>query len=358
LCMPVLLQGKLTSMLYLENNGAPGVFNVTRLETLQVLSGQMATSLENAILYKNVETALAQEKQAKQAQIEINEAISRFVPKEFLQLLGKENLVAVRLGDNIAREMTVLFSDIRSFTTLSESMTPEQNFRFINSYLKQVGPSVHEHNGFIDKYIGDAIMALFDSPDDALTASVKMFTALDIWNRGRMKAGYPVVRIGIGVHSGALMLGIIGEQSRMEGTVISDTVNLASRLEGLTKYYGAAMIISDITHQKLKEPDKYSYRVLDRVRVKGKQEPVSILEVLSAESEEPRALKEAARVDFNEGQQLYLKRSFREAASSFARVLKANQKDRAAAVYYKRCKHFQANGVPDDWDGIEKMNTK
>src|SRR6185295_4182850 len=112
----------------------------------------------------------------------------------------------------------------------------------------------------------------------ALTASVKMFTALDIWNRGRMKAGYPVVRIGIGVHTGALMLGIIGEQSRMEGTVISDTVNLASRLEGLTKYYGAAMIISDITHQKLKEPDKYSYRVLDRVRVKGKQEPVVVLE--------------------------------------------------------------------------------
>lgn len=358
LCMPVLLQGKLTSLLYLENNGAPGVFNVTRLQTLQVLSAQMATSLENAILYRNIEAALEQEKKAKQAQIEINEAISRFVPAEFLRLLGRDNIVGVELGENIAREMTVLFSDIRQFTTISESMTPEQNFKFINSYLKQVGPAVREHKGFIDKYIGDAIMALFDSPDQAIAASIDMFRVLETWNRGRALAGYILVKIGIGIHTGDLMLGTIGEQSRMEGTVISDSVNLASRLEGLTKYYGASLIISGKTHERLKEPEKLSLRTLDRVRVKGKKDPVVIIEVLNAEPEEIRLLKEATRADFEAGQAAYLNRDFPGAARHFYAVAKKNQKDRAAAVYYKRCKALETSGVPDDWDGVESMYRK
>ncbi|MCE9598195.1 MAG: GAF domain-containing protein, partial [Spirochaetia bacterium] len=358
LCMPVLLQGKLTSLLYLENNGAPGVFNVTRLETLQVLSAQMATSLENAILYRNIEAALDQEKKAKQAQIEINEAISRFVPAEFLRLLGRDNIVGVELGENIAREMTVLFSDIRQFTTISESMTPEQNFRFINSYLKQVGPAVREHKGFIDKYIGDAIMALFDSPDSAIAASIDMFRALESWNRGRALAGFILVKIGIGIHTGDLMLGTIGEQSRMEGTVISDSVNLASRLEGLTKYYGASLIISGQTHERLKEPEKLSLRTLDRVRVKGKKDPVVIIEVLNAEPEETCKLKEATRPEFEAGQTAYIKRDFTGASKLFYAVAKKNQKDRAAAVYYKRCKLLETAGVPEDWDGVESMSRK
>ncbi len=358
LCMPVMLQGRLTSLLYLENNGAPGVFHTGRLESLQVLSAQIATSLENAQLYENLQAALNQERQAKQAQIEVNEAIKRFVPSEFLTLLGKENIVSVQLGDNIAREMTVLFSDIRSFTSISEAMTPEENFRFINSYLKQVGPVVRQHRGFIDKYIGDAIMALFNEPEDAIAASVGMFRALEAWNTGRVQAGYPVVRTGIGIHTGDLMLGTIGEQNRMEGTVISDHVNLASRMEGLTKIYGVSLIISGTTLARLRDPASISFRTLDRVLVKGKQEPVTVIEVLNAESNEVRALKEKTAPLFSEAQQLYNGRQFEAASVLFRKVLSSNPQDRAAAIYFKRCKVYQEKGVPDDWDGVEKLNTK
>lgn len=358
LCMPVMLQGRLTSLLYLENNGAPGVFHTGRLESLQVLSAQIATSLENAQLYENLQTALNQERQAKQAQIEVNEAIKRFVPSEFLTLLGKDNIVSVQLGDNIAREMTVLFSDIRSFTSISESMTPEENFKFINSYLKQVGPVVRQHRGFIDKYIGDAIMALFDQADDAIAASVGMFRALETWNRGRIQAGYPVVRTGIGIHTGDLMLGTIGEQNRMEGTVISDHVNLASRMEGLTKIYGVSLIISGTTLARLRDPSAVSFRTLDRVLVKGKQEPVTVIEVLNAEPEEIQKLKQSTAHLFAEAQQLYTGKKFEAAAELFRRVLSSNQQDRAAAIYLKRCRVYQEKGVPEDWDGVEKLTTK
>lgn len=358
LCMPVLLQGRLTSLLYLENNGAPGVFHTGRLESLQVLSAQIATSLENAQLYENLQKALDQEKQAKQAQIQINEAIKRFVPSEFLTLLGKENIVSVDLGDNIAREMTVMFSDIRSFTSISESMTPEQNFKFINSYLKQVGPVVRQHRGFIDKYIGDAIMALFDAPDDAIAASIGMFRSLEIWNQGRIQANYPVVRTGIGIHTGDLMLGTIGEQNRMEGTVISDHVNLASRIEGLTKIYGVSLLISGTTFARMRDPASISIRTIDRVQVKGKNEPVTIIEVLNAETDAVRKLKEQSAPLFHEAQVLYAKKDFEAAAALFRKVFTSNQQDRAAAIYLKRCKIYQEKGVPGDWDGVEKLNTK
>ncbi|HQI17957.1 MAG TPA: adenylate/guanylate cyclase domain-containing protein, partial [Leptospiraceae bacterium] len=358
LCMPVVLQGKLSCILYLENNGAPGVFSPARLEALQVLSAQIATSLENAKLYSNLERALEQEKLARQAQVEINEAISRFVPSEFLKLLGKENIVGVSLGDNIAREMTVLFSDIRSFTSLSESMTPEQNFRFINSYLNQVGPVVREHHGFIDKYIGDAIMALFDSPDNALMSSIGMLRALEVWNHGRLSAGYAPVRTGIGLHTGDLMLGTIGEKSRMEGTVISDHVNLASRMEGLTKIYGTSLIISNRTQSLLKDPSRFSFRTLDRVQVKGKKEPVIVIEVLDGETDSVRQLKEASRAKFDEAQKLYLSQKFENARSLFIEVLKSNPDDRAAGIFVRRCRLYMEKGVPEGWNGVEQMTTK
>jgi class 3 adenylate cyclase len=137
--------------------------------------------------------------------------------------------------------MSILFSDIRSFTTLSESMMPDENFAFINAYLERMGPVIRDHNGFIDKYIGDAIMALFKNADDALRAGLAMLDTLDQFNAGRRAAGQQPIAIGIGINTGSLMLGTIGERHRMDGTVISDAVNLAARVESLTKdYKGAA----------------------------------------------------------------------------------------------------------------------
>src|ERR1700722_4014378 len=180
-----------------------------------------------------------------------NISIERFVPHAFLAIMGKPSIVEVELGDNKRQNMTVLFSDIRSFTTLSEKMTPDENFAFINTYLAHMGPVIRTHNGFIDKYIGDAIMALFEDADDALRAGLAMHAALEGFNEERRASGLEPIAIGIGLNTGSLMLGTIGEKNRMDGTVISDAVNLASRIESLTKEYHVGLLISQYTYEQL-----------------------------------------------------------------------------------------------------------
>ncbi|MGC8764571.1 MAG: adenylate/guanylate cyclase domain-containing protein [Brevinematia bacterium] len=198
--------------------------------------------------------------------------------------------------------MTILFSDIRSFTSLSESMTPEENFKFINSYLKRVGPEIRNNNGFIDKYIGDAIMALFPQKvDDALNAaiSISMRYKLIEYNQHRKNSNYRPIDIGIGIHDRKLMLGTVGEEKRMEGTVISDAVNLASRLEGLTKLYGVGIIISNYSLERVENKEKYLYRFLDKVCVKGKSTPVEIYEIYNADDDKQKKLKWEQAIEFS-----------------------------------------------------------
>jgi class 3 adenylate cyclase/HAMP domain-containing protein len=211
-----------------------------------------------------------------------NLSIERFVPHAFLEVLGKPSILEVELGDNVRREMTILFSDIRDFTTLSEAMTPDENFDFINQFLESMGPVIRAHGGFIDKYIGDAIMALFDDPDDALRAALTMVETLDRYNERLRAGGGAPIAIGIGLNTGSLMLGTIGEQNRMDGTVISDAVNLASRIETLTKTYKAAILISQFTYDGLADPAVYDIRAIDTVAIKGKSQPVPIYQVFPA----------------------------------------------------------------------------
>lgn len=209
-----------------------------------------------------------------------NQSYSRFVPLEFLKFLGKKNITEIELGDQTQKEMTILFSDIRSFTELSEKMTPKDNFDFLNSYMGKMGPIIRKHRGFVDKYLGDGIMALFpDSPDDALEAALEMKVELDRHNQSRLERNYEPIRIGIGIHTGVLMLGTIGEVERMDGTVISDAVNLASRIEGLTKKYGVDILLSDDSYRKIKNRIKHSFKELGKVSVKGKENLVGVYQV-------------------------------------------------------------------------------
>ncbi|MCZ0900498.1 adenylate/guanylate cyclase domain-containing protein, partial [Microcoleus sp. HI-ES] len=205
-----------------------------RVELLKVLSGPAAISIQNSKLYTEVrqnESRLAQ----------LNKAYERFIPHQFLQFLEKSSIIDVELGDQVQLEMSVLFSDIRDFTTLSETMTPEDNFKFINSYLSRMEPVINENNGFIDKYIGDAIMALFSGEaDNAVKAGIAMLHRLAEYNEYCANAGCAPIQIGIGINTGSLMLGTVGGPNRMDGTVISDAVNLASRVESLTKNYGVS----------------------------------------------------------------------------------------------------------------------
>ncbi|MBF0230856.1 MAG: PAS domain S-box protein [Desulfamplus sp.] len=217
----------------------------------------------------------------------LNEAYERFIPKEFFKTLGKKSIEDVKLNDRIKKKMTVLFSDIRNFSTLSETMTPEENFKFINSYLSYMGPFVRQHNGFIDKFIGDSIMAIFGGEaDNAVNAAIAMLKELKNYNEGRERAGYPTIEIGIGINTGILMLGIVGDHKRMEGTVISDAVNTASRLEQLTKKYNTPLLISEHTFYALQNSSAFAVRFIDRVLVKGRSEPIAIYEVFNADPPE------------------------------------------------------------------------
>jgi class 3 adenylate cyclase len=215
----------------------------------------------------------------------INESLERFIPREFLGFLGKENIVEVELGNWSEREMTIFFLDIRNFTSLSENMSPQDNFRFLNSFLSIFGPIVRTHGGFIDKYPGDGIMALFPGgPDEALSSALEMRERLVDYNAGRAKGGYAPIRFGIGIHAGPLMLGTIGENNRMDSTVISDSVNTASRLEGLTKKFSKDILVSGRTLGALARPGDYETRYLGDEVVKGKAMAVEVFELVGRAS--------------------------------------------------------------------------
>ncbi|HEW98853.1 MAG TPA: response regulator [Beggiatoa sp.] len=289
----------------------------------------------------------------------VNIAYSKFVPLEFLQLLEKDSIVDVRLGDHVQKQMAVLFADIRSFTTLSENMSPKENFDFINAYLGRVSPVIRKHHGFIDKYIGDAIMALFpESADDAVQASIEIHQQLVTFNQEREKQLMQPLKIGIGLHIGTLMLGTIGEEKRMEGTVISDAVNLASRLEGLTKMYGASILISEEILVKLTNPAQYHYRFLGKFRVKGKQAPVHVFEIIDSEPEEVKVKKIALRSMFIQAIDAYYHKQFKQAIKQFQQILTELPQDKAAHFYLERCEYYLEQGTPDDWEGIEALEQK
>ncbi len=283
----------------------------------------------------------------------LNVAYGRFVPMEFLELLKKDSILDIKLGDQIQRETTILFSDIRSFTALSESMTPEENFNFLNSYLSRISPIIRTHRGFIDKYIGDAIMALFPhSPADAVRASVEIRRELWEFNRKRYETELPPVEIGIGIHCGMVMLGTIGEQERIDGTVIADAVNLASRLEGITKVFGSAILISKEVYDQIGE-DQFSLRFLGKTRLYGKNVETEIYEVMDGFDERITKLKALTVDDFREGIRLYFLKEFQHAAQRFQQVLAIDPKDRASVYYLSRCTHYLEGGTGEQFDGTE-----
>lgn len=219
-------------------------------------------------------------------------AYSRFVPRQFLQLLGVEDIRKVQISQQVECEMTIMFADIRDFTALAETISPQEVFNFLNSYLDQMEPVIAAHGGIIDKYIGDAIMALFPGgPDDALHCSLAMLAKLDEYNIGRERAGYAPVRIGIGINSGIVTLGTVGGHDRMDGTVIGDAVNLAARLERLTRFYEIPILTSEHTLERLAEPDSWLVRFVDRARVRGKQNHQPVFEIFDADLPEIREVK-------------------------------------------------------------------
>ncbi|MFY9885261.1 MAG: 7TM diverse intracellular signaling domain-containing protein [Candidatus Cybelea sp.] len=266
-----------------------------------------------------------------------NEAFSRFVPREFLTLLGRGDIVDVRLGDHVEREMNVLFTDIRSFTAISENLTPRASFEFINDLLGQAGPVIREHGGFVDKYIGDAIMALFPGAvDDALDAAIALQQQVRRFNEQRARGLQKPICVGVGLHRGKLMLGTVGEERRLETTVIAGTVNVASRLEHLTKIFGAQIVISGAAAASIADRERYRLRYIGMISVPGLSSELGAFEVCDADEPEVLLAKVADAQAFEDGVEAFSSGEFSRSLALFDGISLRNGRDAAAAYYRER----------------------
>ncbi|MGR9108219.1 MAG: adenylate/guanylate cyclase domain-containing protein [Gammaproteobacteria bacterium] len=290
---------------------------------------------------------------------ELNMAASRFVPREFLGFLNKHSLVDIRLGDHVTDEMTVMFSDLRSFTSLSEYMSPQENFNFVNAYLGRVSPVIREHSGFIVKYLGDGIMAIFPgSADDGVQAGIETLIQVDEYNAYRKTRFREGIQIGIGINTGYMMVGMVGELHRMQGDAFSDHVNLTARLENLTKHYTVSFIISAATKERLMDPARYDIRFLDKVQIQGRQKALDLYEVYSADPSDLRSLKQETQEEYETALAYYYARNFAEAQSILFRVLQRNPKDKVAWHHLMKTTECLDNGVLENWTGVTVMASK
>jgi len=331
-------------------------YSAAHLKLLVTLALQSSTAIESAMLYeKNIREARERE----EAMLRIHEVTKKFVPHEFIRSLGKERLTDVKLGDQVEKIVTVLFTDIRDFTTLSEKMTPEENFHFVSSFNARLGPVIRSNNGFINQYLGDSIMAIFpENPEDALRAAVGMQKAVHELNKERKELGLPSIRAGIGMHTGSLIMGITGDEFRMDAATISDTVNTAARIESLTKYYKSPLLLSDHTLQYLNGQNGFHFRHLGSVRLKGKNNLLSIIECINGFEELQFERKLRTLSLFGTAMSSYHDQQFENALQLFQTILTNDPDDLTAHYFLNNTKKYLREGVPKNWTGAEEMASK
>lgn len=330
-----------------------GVYSPDMLEDLGKQTdelGQLASAINRMALTIN---------ESNRQQALYLRSAQRFIPSQYLEFLQKDSITNVNLGDHVRAEMAVMFSDIRGFTTLSEKMTARENFDFVNEYLKLVSPIVQKHEGFIVKFLGDGMMAIFPyGVADAVQAGVEKAKMVAAFNQQLAQRGYPPISVGIGIHTGTMMVGMIGEEMRMQGDAFSDNVNLTSRIEGLNKFYGTSMIISEETLAQLPQNQAFKMRYLGKAQVKGRAAPLGMYEVYDGLLDEEIAAKDATRQAFELGVSLYMQAEFFAAAEKFSQVLQQYPKDATAQLYLSICKDQAGKPKPADWAGAIVMDAK
>jgi adenylate cyclase len=285
--------------------------------------------------------------------------MARYMTKELADKLLEEGEAA--LGGK-TQKASVLFTDIRSFTSLAESAGPQETVKLLNAYFTTMVDVILEHGGILDKYIGDAIMAVFGVPftssgdaDNAVTASIGMLRALRAFNGRRVQAGQAAVEMGLGIATDEVLSGNIGSLKRMDYTVIGDGVNLASRLESANKLYGTQVLISERTVRDLVK--SYRMREVDCIRVKGKDHPVAIYEVFEHLEAHDLARLETGLHDFEKGLESYRQGDWTAARASFEKALRARPEDGPSRLLRDRCSHLMAQ-PPEDWNGVWVMTEK
>ncbi|KTD11981.1 guanylate/adenylate cyclase [Legionella gratiana] len=265
-------------------------------------------------------------------------AVARFVPQDFLKVLNRKNIADIKLGDCVEKVMTVLFLDIKSFTSIAEQLSPVEIFNLINTLMSYMEPVILRNSGVIDKYIGDAIMALFNNADDAIMAASEMLTALDHFNAPRIHNHLEPIHVGIGINTGNLILGTVGFEERMDCSVISDAVNIASRLENLTRIFDIELLISEKTFIQLQYKERYNFRFLGLTKVKGKNLPIKIYEIFNHNSPAQIQLKNDSAAVFATALSHYEAKKFKEALDLFKKILSINPQDSSASYFLEQCK--------------------
>lgn len=295
----------------------------------------------------------------KKAQI-VTGLFGKYVSRGVVEDILKGNIGMSLEGRSM--EVTVLFSDLRSFTSISESLEPKETGQLLNTYFDAMIPAVFEQGGTLDKLIGDAIMAFFGAPAEMSDHPIRAAeTALDMVRKLRQLRGESGVKgverlaMGIGLNTGWVTAGNLGSQTFMDYTVIGDTVNLASRLEGLTKHYGVEVLVSEATAAHLKE--RFVLRELDRVRVKGKDRPVTIYELMGVQGELDATRLELQKA-FSQGLELYRTRAWEEAEACFREALDLVPGDKSSGLYLDRCRRCREDPPPKDWKGVTVFETK
>lgn len=280
------------------------------------------------------------------------DSAERFVPRQFLELLGKPHIEDVQLGDSVQVKLSAMFADIRGFTTLAESLTPEQSALFLNTYLKYMAPIIRIHKGFVNQFLGDGILALFsEKASDCVDAALAMLVKLPAFNKDIVGKGFNPVSMGIGINTGDAMLCALGEERRLEASVVSDAINTASRVEGLNKFYKTQLLISESVYQDLIDRDKYVIRLVDKVFLKGKKVGTRIYNIQPRGQEGSQGENLFYYPLFAEGFALYEKGKFAEAENVFFEYLQSNPHDAVAHLLINRCKKFLKEGTPPNWDG-------
>lgn len=287
---------------------------------------------------------------------QVTRTFGHYVSYQVVDRLLKEPEL-VRLGGE-KKELTVLFSDIRGFTTISESLDPESVVNLLNEYLTAMTKIVFKYDGVLDKYMGDAIMAFYGAPiemadhaDKACLTALEMIEELKELQVKWKETGVPVIDIGIGINSGQMVVGNMGSDVRFDYTVMGDSVNLGSRLEGTNKQYGTRIIVSEFTRKIINS--KLNFRELDLVRVKGKKEPVRIYELMSEKDAQPSFLEA-----FERGLTSYREMDWDGAESLFQQALSVKPEDGPSSIYIKRCLEYKKTPPSADWDGVYEMKTK
>jgi len=294
--------------------------------------------------------------------IKQKDSFFRFVPTQFLELLGHKSVVDIKAGDSSLRKLTVLFSDIRNFTTISEGLMPIEIFEFLNSYLSRMENAVLRNNGFVDKYIGDAIMALYSSENDtenscadnALRSVLMINIELSEFNRFIISKGFSSVNIGIGINTGEVTLGTVGSENRLDTTVIGDAVNLASRLETLTKLYRTRNLVSEYTINNIKSSGEFHFRMVDYLSVPGRKAPLRVYELLDPVIDR---LKYEQSDEFKIAQTHYQNMNFDAAMNCFRKISHENPDDNLPLLYMQRCSELMQY-IPDNWDGVYRIDSK